>query len=112
MANLPDAAATIETSSYLRGGEASRSYLLVCEFGSSSIFLLPPEGEIVIGRSSEADLQIRDSAASRRHARLSITRTSVTIADLDSHNGTRRNGHPLSAPTALESGDVISICDT
>src|SRR6476659_899820 len=54
----------------LAGG---RAYLLVIEGSSSATFDLPTTGEVIIGRSQDAQLRLEDNSASRRHARLVLT---------------------------------------
>ena len=89
------------------GGE--RLYVLVLEEDSSSIFHLPRDGRVVVGREPGVELNIRDPAASRRHAQLVVRRGEVEVINLDSHNGTLVNGERVSAPRALVSGDVVTI---
>jgi DNA-binding NtrC family response regulator/pSer/pThr/pTyr-binding forkhead associated (FHA) protein len=91
--------------------DGRRAYLLVIQTGSSSRFDLPVTGSVVIGRGGEADLQLQDPAASRRHAKIIVDAGQVSVLDLDSHNGTRVNGEPISSPRRLASGDVIAIGD-
>ncbi|MCC7382994.1 MAG: sigma 54-interacting transcriptional regulator [Deltaproteobacteria bacterium] len=88
------------------------SYLLVFEADSSSVFVLPAGGELIIGRAEQADLKLRDPGASRQHARLRINEGAVWIADLGSQNGMRVNGQRLVGERPLLSGDVISIGST
>src|SRR5690606_25174286 len=85
-------------------------YLLKLEGDTSAVFPLPKDGVILIGRSEEADLAVADPEVSRRHARLMIADGSVSLIDLDSHNGTRVNGAPLEdGSCALQSGDALTI---
>ncbi len=65
--------------------------------------------EIVIGREVGAEIALDDSQISRRHARLTITGNTVTIADLGSANGTFVNGRKIAGPTSLQEGDRIRI---
>ncbi len=88
-----------------------RFYLLVLESGSSSMFHLPRNGLVLIGRVAEAELQLQDASVSRRHARLTIADGTVSIADLESHNGTRVNGERVVSLRAVASGDVIHVGD-
>ena len=88
-----------------------RFYLLVLESGSSSMFHLPRNGLVLIGRIAEAELQLQDASVSRRHARLTIADGTVSIADLESHNGTRVNGERVTALRQVASGDVIHVGD-
>jgi MoxR-like ATPase len=92
------------------GQEERRPYLLIFEEESVSVAQLPLDGELVIGRSSQADVRLSDRLASRRHAGLEVRAGAVTVSDLDSHNGTRVNGALITAPYRLRSGDVIEIC--
>jgi two-component system, NtrC family, response regulator AtoC len=93
------------------GEEVARPYFLVFEGSSTSVVHLPSEGEMVIGRSSQADLHLADSSASRRHAALRLRAGAVIVADLGSHNGTRVNGELITGPRPLRAGDAVTICD-
>ncbi len=86
-----------------------RSYLLVLQGGSSSMFPLPALGSVVVGRATDAELRIEDPAASRKHARFMVVDGVVQVMDLDSHNGTRVNGERLEQVRPLASGDVVAI---
>ncbi|MFC6155268.1 FHA domain-containing protein [Kribbella jiaozuonensis] len=71
---------------------------------------LPAEADtITIGRASNADIRLQaDDQISRIHARLSRDGTTWTLHD-ESRNGTGLNGHRITAPTALTTGDRIHI---
>jgi DNA-binding NtrC family response regulator len=86
-------------------------HVLVVAAGSSSRVDLPRDGQVTIGRAPEVELHIDDDSVSRKHARLSTRAGEVSIADLDSHNGTRVNGEPLTAMRRLASGDVVQLGD-
>src|ERR1044071_3389526 len=87
------------------------AYLLVVMNDSSSIFHLPRTGAVVIGRSSEYDLQLNHAAVSRRHATIRIEDGVMRVADLESHNGTRVNGELVQESRTLASGDVVTVGD-
>ncbi|MEO8699055.1 MAG: sigma 54-interacting transcriptional regulator [Kofleriaceae bacterium] len=87
------------------------AYLLVVENDSSRIVHLPRTGAIVIGRTSEAELQLNHASVSRRHATIRIDEGTMRIADLGSHNGTRVNGELVQESRTLASGDVASVGD-
>jgi NHLM bacteriocin system ABC transporter ATP-binding protein len=70
---------------------------------------LPSAKTIVIGRTREADLQLRDPSVSRKHARLEARNHKFWLIDLGSTNPVRLNDQTLSAPIALNEGDVITI---
>ncbi len=90
-------------------GGAPRRHLVVFGDGGSSLFQLPPEGKVVIGRAESADLQIPDVAISRQHAVITIRDGAISIADLGSHNGTYVNRERIAGERSLASGDAISI---
>lgn len=66
-----------------------------------------------IGRMEGVDLCLPDGCISRRHARLSVSRSSsgpvLTLADLDSANGTYVNRERLIASRCLAVGDLIEL---
>ena len=64
-----------------------------------------------IGRAPECELVLKDSRASRRHARLHARDGVLVLTDLGSTNGTRVNGHRVTE-LVLGAGDRIQIGDT
>ena len=66
-------------------------------------------GPIVIGRAPGADIVIPTDYVSARHARFSLTGTSLSVEDLNSTNGTLLNGHPVTEPVACSEGDIVTI---
>jgi two-component system response regulator AtoC len=75
-----------------------------------SSFPLPASGEITIGRSRNADVQIVDPSVSREHARLTVSDT-FAIADLGSANGTAIKGKPIAVGEEVELllGEVVEV---
>lgn len=77
---------------------------------------LPPEGTILIGRGSDADLRLTDVDTSRRHAKIVCGPEGCTLHDMQSTNGTWVNGnrideHKLRPGDRIEIGDcVIAFC--
>ncbi|MCC7386840.1 MAG: sigma 54-interacting transcriptional regulator [Deltaproteobacteria bacterium] len=70
------------------------------------------EPALVIGRATSSDIQLIDSAVSRRHARVLAAEGRVTVEDLGSDNGVIVNGARITGPTVLREGDVIGIGET
>lgn len=70
----------------------------------------------VVGRADDADLRIADDCASRKHARLSATRTGgaivITLSDLGSSNGTFVNGQRILSEHPITAGDLVEIGNT
>jgi hypothetical protein len=73
---------------------------LIAELGSETHAVVPllfadPSKDLVIGRSSEADIRLNHPGISARHAVLIRQGPSVKLKDLGSKNGTRVNDRPL-----------------
>jgi len=68
-----------------------------------------PKGNIIFGRSSEADFMIDDDKMSRKHAVIeAFSRDQAFISDLASTNGTFLNGMRVRS-IKLKDGDEIKI---
>ena len=63
---------------------------------------------ITIGREEDNAIRLNDERASRFHAKIQADDDRVILTDLDSTNGTRVNGHPVSM-RVLQAGDQILI---
>ena len=101
---------SIDTTGGVEANRGGRCYLLVLESDSSSVFDLPQDGVVLIGRGEEVDLALADPVVSRRHARLVTAGGEARVVDLDSHNGTLVNRERIDGAWVLASGDVITIC--
>ena len=66
------------------------------------------QGELVVGRSHKADVQIDQESVSRRHARFCIKGDGISIEDLGSTNGTYVNDQPAEN-TVLNNQDQIKV---
>jgi len=64
---------------------------------------------VVVGRSTRCEITIADRFLSRRHARFFATGEGWQIEDLGSRNGTFINGRRVEGPTAVKSGDLITL---
>lgn len=73
--------------------------------------LVPPAGA-VIGRSREADIVLKDSGVSRRHAEIRPSPGGWTIADLGSTNGLKLRGRTVRGIEQLRPGDAIELGST
>jgi transcriptional regulator with GAF, ATPase, and Fis domain len=67
-----------------------------------------PQGEYCVGRQASNDLQLEDTAVSRRHCLFIRLGEACTLKDLDSRNGTFVTGTPVTEQQ-LEPGDEIRI---
>src|SRR5262249_36842921 len=66
-------------------------------------------GAITIGRAADLELQLDHASVSRRHARITVERGEVRIADLGSHNGTWVDGEMVHGERTLTNGDTVAI---
>lgn len=69
-------------------------------------------GETILGRGPEADIQIASPAISKTHARLKPEGTFLRVEDLGSTNGTLINGEPVLGSARCFPGDTITIGPT
>jgi len=65
-------------------------------------------GEVLIGRSPDCQIVLKDFGISRQHARISVDEEGVHITDLKSKNGTQVNGVPV-VQAPLKDGDKILL---
>jgi predicted component of type VI protein secretion system len=65
-------------------------------------------GSLTIGRHTDNDIVIENLAVSGHHARIDHRDGEITVTDLDSKNGTQRNGESISQ-CRLEDHDNITI---
>jgi adenylate cyclase len=65
-------------------------------------------GEVVIGRSPDCQIVLKDFGISRTHAKIVVDEDGIRIADLKSKNGTQVNGVPI-VEAPLRDGDRILL---
>ncbi|HSI03846.1 MAG TPA: sigma 54-interacting transcriptional regulator, partial [Myxococcota bacterium] len=72
---------------------------------------LPATGELVIGRSAEADVRVDHESLSRKHAVLSVKASVLAIRDLESANGTKVRGKRIDAgvDVPLRVGELVEL---
>ncbi|MGN6545254.1 MAG: sigma 54-interacting transcriptional regulator [Aureliella sp.] len=87
-----------------------QAYLVISQ-GSrwTDIFRLQPGEAVVIGRSSDNQIVIRDDRASRRHAEIAYRDGAWVVRDLGSRNGTQLNQRVLADEHFLADGDSIVV---
>jgi DNA-binding winged helix-turn-helix (wHTH) protein len=67
------------------------------------------DGEVVIGRGSDAGIRVDSGGVSRHHARIVIRGSKVSVEDLGSKNGTFVDGRPVAAPCVLQDGNELRV---
>jgi adenylate cyclase len=83
-------------------------YRLIYQDGDSPQTHTFSTGEVVIGRSPECQVVLKDFGISRQHARIVVDEEGVRIMDLKSKNGTTVNGVPV-MEASLKDGDRILL---
>jgi adenylate cyclase len=83
-------------------------YRLIYQDGESPQTYTFTSGEVVIGRSPDCQVVLKDFGISRNHAKVVVDEDGIRIMDLKSKNGTQVNGVPvMEAP--LKDGDRILL---
>jgi two-component system, NtrC family, response regulator AtoC len=106
MAAKPSDQETIQTSGRTDG------FCLRVLFGDQVIVhALPPSGAVRIGRHESCDLKLDSTSVSRQHARITIEQGVLSIADLESANGTfiREERLTPGLEVPLQPGDAVEI---
>jgi DNA-binding winged helix-turn-helix (wHTH) protein len=67
------------------------------------------DGENIVGRDTAAAIRLNAPGISRRHARIHVSGSSVTIEDLGSKNGTYVQGVRVGGVQELRDGDEIRV---
>ena len=85
--------------------------LEVCEYGGQRRDYAVQEGStLLIGRSNECRVVLKDARVSRKHARIDCDAKGIWIEDLGSLNATYLNGSSLKEKVMLKVGDEFTIC--
>jgi adenylate cyclase len=83
-------------------------YRLIYQDGDTPQAHTFTDGEVVIGRSPECQIVLKDFGISRSHAKVVVDDDGVRIVDLKSKNGTQVNGVPV-VEAPLKDGDRILL---
>ena len=67
------------------------------------------DGEWLLGRSENCDIQLSESSVSRKHAKLFGGPETFFISDLGSGIGTKNQNGPILAATEFQQGDTVTI---
>src|SRR5579863_1902740 len=105
----PDATGMYPASAVGLGAGARRAPRLVVERapGHEAGMIYDLDGDIILGRGSEAEIQLDDPFASGRHARIYERGDTLVIEDLGSTNGTYLNEELLETTWPLHPGDRV-----
>jgi Ca-activated chloride channel family protein len=107
----PTAGPTSMRSLAAVGGDLPRAILVVVTGEGAGRRIPLDRPRAVIGRTTAADILLRDANVSRQHANIVALRGRFVVMDLGSTNPTLVNGKKLERPWTLSNGDVIQIGD-
>jgi hypothetical protein len=85
------------------------STLVITSGGKAGLEIPLGTEPLMIGRASDAGLQIRDDYTSTHHARLLLWGSDWVIQDLDSTNGTFVEGVRIDSPTQIRPGVPVKV---
>lgn len=114
----PDLDVEVDDGARKRGGReaagGSKNHpepTLVLLFNGMEVSRHPVTDGLIIGRSKQSDVVISLLGLSRKHARVSRTRDTISVEDLGSQNGTWVNNQRISGPRKLKHGDLLNFYD-
>lgn len=88
-----------------------QAYLII-QLGNrwTDVLRLHPQTPILVGRSSENQVVVKDDRVSRHHAKISHhAQKGWVIEDLDSRNGTQVDNQTIAQPLVLAGGETITV---
>ncbi len=90
-------------------GRALRATLTILKGPRTGEVIPICDQEVVVGRGTEASVQIVAEGVSRRHAQITLRDDGYWVEDLGSTNGTICRGALLEGPLELRDGDRINL---
>jgi DNA-binding winged helix-turn-helix (wHTH) protein len=90
-------------------GNLAESPLLIAQNGPLKGQRWTLNKPLLVGRETTCDIVVADRMVSRFHARITPTSDGMLLEDLESKNGTHRNGNLVVGQVALEDGDTVQI---
>lgn len=90
-------------------GNLSESPLLIAQNGPLKGQRWTINKPLLVGRETTCEIVVADRMVSRFHARITPTSEGMLLEDLDSKNGTHRNGDPVTGQVLLQDGDTVQI---
>jgi DNA-binding winged helix-turn-helix (wHTH) protein len=90
-------------------GNLTESPLLIAQNGPLKGQRWSLNKPILVGRETTCEIVLADRMVSRFHARITPTPDGMLLEDLESKNGTHRNGELVNGQVILEDGDMVQI---
>lgn len=93
--------------------QTSRQAYLIVRHGHrwTDVLKLQPGQSVVVGRSSDNQIVVRDERVSRRHAEFSPKTEGWAVRDLGSRNGTKVDNAAISNEHLLQDGETVTVAD-
>ncbi len=95
----------------LKGGGTvlhARTTLVFYHRDGATVAPLSQGRAVVVGRTAPSDIEIPDPGLSRQHARFTWDDKGIWVEDLNSTNGTKKNGEPVTR-ARVSPGDEVAI---
>jgi DNA-binding winged helix-turn-helix (wHTH) protein len=86
---------------------SGRSQTALCRLHTDNGPITLADGDHLVGRSPTVDVVLDSATVSRRHARISVKGTEVTVEDLGSRNGSFAHGRRIEGLVKLADGDTV-----
>ncbi len=103
---------TTRDGTTLKGGTSTalhaRPTLVFYHRDGAQVAQLDKGRALIVGRTAPSDVEIPDPGLSRQHARFTWDDRGIWVEDLQSTNGTKKNGEPVTRAT-ISAGDHIAI---
>jgi DNA-binding winged helix-turn-helix (wHTH) protein len=90
-------------------GNLTESPLLIAQNGPLKGHRWTINKPLMVGRETTCEIVVEDRMVSRFHARITPTPDGMLLEDLDSKNGTHRNGNLVIGQVLLQDGDTVQI---
>jgi len=90
-------------------GNLTESPLLIAQNGPLKGQRWMLNRPLLVGRETTCEIVVPDRMVSRFHARITPMSEGIMLEDLDSKNGTHRNGNPVVGQVFLQDGDTVQI---
>jgi DNA-binding winged helix-turn-helix (wHTH) protein len=90
-------------------GNLTESPLLIAQNGPLKGQRWTVNKPLLVGRETICEIVVADRMVSRFHARITPSPEGMLLEDLDSKNGTHRNGDPVIGQVVLQDGDTVQI---
>ncbi len=98
--------------SFMQQSSSQHAYLIVRHGHRwTDVLKLVAGQKVIVGRSSDNQIVVRDERVSRRHAELAPKTEGWYVRDLGSRNGTKVDNAVISGEHLLQEGETVTVAD-